>query len=323
MTAAVAKSCTRRSSGRFGIASTTRSCSIRRRSVPVCRHSRRCSASTSGKNRSAAIWKRSNRPARRSARRDFSTSRCITGVCPTRTRDRSVPWRSAQTTTWRRLKRDDDNFTGRSRRLQRRAAGFLGYNVHLGSRLPIRGAVLMTAFGWLALVPLVLRVVFPWLFSRWAACTHTTGRRRRERVCNWTERTLRRRSDSTRGSRCRRWRASCGASSKTSALAIASSPLVLVDRSRIRSVSTTRTSRPTTAGPAGADAAGRTRERSPRWPTIRACAGCWPPRGSTIGTATWFIGAQRNTCDNAVTFFDEDLVPARQPTALRAGRRGD
>src|SRR6185295_8212189 len=52
---------------------------------------------------------------------------------------------------------DRDRFAGRSRRLQRRAAGFLGYNVQLGSRLPVRGALLMTALGWLALVPLVLR----------------------------------------------------------------------------------------------------------------------------------------------------------------------
>src|SRR5947207_4190499 len=62
---------------------------------------------------------------------------------------------------------DSDCLAGRSRRLRRRAAGFLGYNVHLGSRLPVRGAVLMTAFGWLTLLPLVLRVVFPWLSSRW------------------------------------------------------------------------------------------------------------------------------------------------------------
>src|SRR5207249_1990261 len=61
---------------------------------------------------------------------------------------------------------DGDRFAGRSRRFQRRAAGFLGYNVHVGSRLPVRGAVLMAAFGWLALIPLVLRVVFPWLASR-------------------------------------------------------------------------------------------------------------------------------------------------------------
>ena len=56
---------------------------------------------------------------------------------------------------------DAGAFAVRSRRLHKRAPGFLGYNVHLGSRLPVRGAVLMAAFGWLALVPLVLRVVFP------------------------------------------------------------------------------------------------------------------------------------------------------------------
>jgi uncharacterized protein YbcC (UPF0753/DUF2309 family) len=72
------------------------------------------------------------------------------------------------------IEQDADRLTGRSRRLQRRAAGFLGYNVHLGSRLPVRGAVLMTAFGWLALIPLVLRVVFPWLASRWSHVQETS-----------------------------------------------------------------------------------------------------------------------------------------------------
>ena len=69
---------------------------------------------------------------------------------------------------------DADRFAGRSRRFSRRAAGFLGYNVHQGSRLPLPGAVLMTAFGWLALVPLVLRVVFPWLSSRWSRLHETS-----------------------------------------------------------------------------------------------------------------------------------------------------
>ena len=65
------------------------------------------------------------------------------------------------------IEADQHGLVERTRRLHRRAAGFLGYNVHVGSRLPMRGAVLMTVFGWLALVPLVLRVVFPWLSSRW------------------------------------------------------------------------------------------------------------------------------------------------------------
>src|SRR5207248_9288293 len=69
---------------------------------------------------------------------------------------------------------DGDRFGERSRRLQRRAAGFLGYNVHLGSRMPVRGALLMTIVGWLALVPLILRVVFPWLSSRWSRVRETT-----------------------------------------------------------------------------------------------------------------------------------------------------
>src|SRR5262249_22066469 len=69
---------------------------------------------------------------------------------------------------------DGHRLMERSRRLQRGAAGFLGYNVHLGSRLPVRGAVLMTAFGWLALIPLVLRVVFPWLSSRWTRAQATS-----------------------------------------------------------------------------------------------------------------------------------------------------
>jgi uncharacterized protein YbcC (UPF0753/DUF2309 family) len=32
--------------------------------------------------------------------------------------------------------------------------------------------------------------------------------------------------------------------------------------------------------------------------------------GLAIGDGTWFVGAERNTCDNTVTFFDDDLVPA-------------
>ena len=32
--------------------------------------------------------------------------------------------------------------------------------------------------------------------------------------------------------------------------------------------------------------------------------------GLTIDAAAWFVGAQRNTCDNTVACFDDDLVPA-------------
>jgi uncharacterized protein YbcC (UPF0753/DUF2309 family) len=41
--------------------------------------------------------------------------------------------------------------------------------------------------------------------------------------------------------------------------------------------------------------------------------------GLAIESTTWFVGAQRNTCNNEVTFFDEDLVPAAwRPLLARA-----
>jgi uncharacterized protein YbcC (UPF0753/DUF2309 family) len=41
--------------------------------------------------------------------------------------------------------------------------------------------------------------------------------------------------------------------------------------------------------------------------------------GLAIDSSTWFVGAERNTCNNTVTFFDEDLVPAHlQPLFARA-----
>ena len=140
-----------------------------------------------------------------------------------------------------------------------------------------------------------------------------------EPACSWIARTQRRPSGRIPGSRCGRWRISCGASSKISGFAIASR-LSCSSSDTDRSVSTTLTSRPTTAVRAAADAAGRTPGPSRRWPTTRACASCWPPRGCPSTPTTWFVGAQRNTCNNAVTFFDEDLVPAAcQPLFERAG----
>ena len=41
--------------------------------------------------------------------------------------------------------------------------------------------------------------------------------------------------------------------------------------------------------------------------------------GLAIDATTWFIGAQRNTCNNEVTFFDEDLLaPSCRPLFERA-----
>lgn len=226
------------------------------------------------------------------------------------------------------LESDADRLAGRSRRLQRRAAGFLGYNVHLGSRLPVRGAVLMTAFGWLALVPLVLRVLFPWLASRWRRVQETTitGAQTRLQldredaappIGKHSGFTVREMADIVR-----RVLDDVGISDRLS-------PLVLVIGHGSVSLNNPHES----AHDCGACGGGR------GGPNARAFAqmandarvrDLLAAEGLSIATATWFVGAQRNTCNNAVTFFDADLVsPACRPAfaraadAIEAGRRSE
>jgi uncharacterized protein YbcC (UPF0753/DUF2309 family) len=212
---------------------------------------------------------------------------------------------------------DADRFLGRSRRLHRRAAGFLGYNVHLGSRLPVRGALLMTALGWLALVPLVLRVVFPWLSSRWTHVRTTSIAASRTRLqldredgpppigthAGFTVHEM--------AAIVRRTLEELGIRDRLS-------PLVLVVGHGSISLNNPHES----AHDCGACGGGR------GGPNARAFAQMAnDPRvrerlaaeGLVIGPATWFVGAERNTCNNTVTFFDEDLVPAPcQPAFDRA-----
>ncbi|MGH9408832.1 MAG: putative inorganic carbon transporter subunit DabA, partial [Vicinamibacterales bacterium] len=199
------------------------------------------------------------------------------------------------------------NLARRTRRLHRRAAGFLGYNVHLGSRLPVRGAVLMTLFGWLALVPLVLRVVFPWLTSRWRRVRETTTAPPRTRLLLerqasappigvYSGFTIREMADIVR-----RLLEDVGLHHRLC-------PLVLVVGHGSVSLNNPHES----AHDCGACGGGR------GGPNARAFAqmandgrvrALLAAEGLAIDESTWFLGAQRNTCDNDVELFDEDLVP--------------
>jgi uncharacterized protein YbcC (UPF0753/DUF2309 family) len=211
---------------------------------------------------------------------------------------------------------DGGRLTGRSRRLQRRAAGFLGYNVHLGSRLPVRGALLMTAFGWLALVPLVLRVVFPWLSSRWSRVQKTSIGAVRTRlqldrengpppIGTYTGFTVREMAEIVR-----RVLEDLGIRDRLSSL------VLIVGHGSI-SLNNPHES----AHDCGACGGGRGGPNARAFsqmandPRVRERLAA---EGLSID-ATWFVGAQRNTCNNEVTFFDEDLVPAAcQPGFERA-----
>jgi len=212
---------------------------------------------------------------------------------------------------------DTAGLASQSRRLHRRAAGYLGYNVHLGSRLPLRGALLTTAFGWLTLVPLVLRVVFPWLFSRWHRVRATSVEAPRTRlrldrqdvpppVGTFTGFTVREMADIVR-----RLLEDAGLAGRLS-------PLVLVVGHGSVSLNNPHES----AHDCGACGGGR------GGPNARAFAQMANDRrvrdvlardGLRIDDGTWFVGAQRNTCNNDVIFYDVDLVPeAARATLTRA-----
>jgi uncharacterized protein YbcC (UPF0753/DUF2309 family) len=201
-----------------------------------------------------------------------------------------------------------DRLIQRTRRLHRRAIGFLGSNVHIGSRSPMRGAVLMTTLGWLALVPLVLRVVFPWLSSRWrrlhqASMVATESRLQLDRTAEvpplgqYVGFTVREMADIVR-----RVIDDVGLRDRLSAL-------VLVIGHGSISLNNPHES----AHDCGACGGGR------GGPNARAFAHMAnDPRvrqllaieGLSIDATTWFVGGQRNTCNNEVTFFDERLIPA-------------
>ena len=200
-----------------------------------------------------------------------------------------------------------DDLGRRSRRLQRRAAGFLGYNVHLGSRLPVRGAVLMTAFGWLALIPLVLRVLFPWLFSHWSRVQDTS-------IVPVRTRLQLDRQDTAPpigkhyGFTLREMAAIVRRVLEDTGLRDRLSPLVLIIGHGSISLNNPHES----AHDCGACGGGR------GGPNARAFSQMAnDPRvrellandGLSIAATTWFVGAQRNTCNNEVAFFDEDLIP--------------
>jgi uncharacterized protein YbcC (UPF0753/DUF2309 family) len=201
----------------------------------------------------------------------------------------------------------DDRLMQHTRRLHRRAAGFLGYNVHLGSRLPMRGAVLMAAFGWLALVPLVLRVILPWLSSRWRRfhqtpfrATHTRLQLDRQDEAPPIGRhagfTVREMADIVR-----RVIDDIGIRDRLA-------PLVLVIGHGSISLNNPHES----AHDCGACGGGRGGPNARAFaqmandPRVRRLLAA---EGLSIAPTTWFVGAQRNTCNNEVTFFDEDLVP--------------
>jgi uncharacterized protein YbcC (UPF0753/DUF2309 family) len=186
-------------------------------------------------------------------------------------------------------------------------AGFLGYNVQQTSRQAFGGALLATLFGWMALVPLVLRVIFPWLNSRWrrAMAAQDTGRASRLQLDRSPETPpAGRYSGFTVGEMAEMVRRVLEDTGMSGQLA----PLVVVVAHGSVSLNNPHES----AHDCGACGGGRGGPNARAFAQMandarvrRQLAG----EGLMIPAGAWFVGAQRNTCNNQVLFYDTDLVP--------------
>jgi uncharacterized protein YbcC (UPF0753/DUF2309 family) len=216
------------------------------------------------------------------------------------------------------VEEEPEAFAGRSRRAQRRAAGFLGYNVHYGSRMLVRGAVLMTLLGGLMLIPLVFRVVFPWLASRWRRVRETTTTPARTRLRLERDDTAAPPIGTYSGFTVTEMATIVRRVLEDTGIAGRLSPLVFVVGHGSVSLNNPHES----AHDCGACGGGR------GGPNARAFAQMandgrvresLAREGLVIDPSTWFVGAQRNTCNNTIALFDDDLVPAdRRPMLERA-----
>jgi uncharacterized protein YbcC (UPF0753/DUF2309 family) len=206
----------------------------------------------------------------------------------------------------------------RWRRLRERGAGLVDKNLHIGSRTLVRGGILMAALGVLSIVPLVLRVVFPWVGQRLARLDLplAAGPRTRLRVDRESSPppigrhagfTVDEMATIVRGQL-----ENVGIRDRLSSL-------ILVIGHGSVSLNNPHES----AHDCGACGGGR------GGPNARAFAqmandprvrGVLAAEGLRIPPSTWFVGAERNTANNRVALFDENAVPQELRPQLEHAR---
>ena len=178
---------------------------------------------------------------------------------------------------------------------------------HFGSRTLFRGAALMPILGALSIFPLVLRVLFPALGQRLASLQFPLWSRRPAQLHLEREPVAPPLGEHTGYSAEEMTeivRTLCENIGATGRL----SPLVVV----VAHGSTSLNNPHESAHDCGACGGGRggpnarALARMANHPGVRARLSA---AGAPIDAGTWFVGAERNTCDNGVTFFDTDAIP--------------
>ncbi len=216
------------------------------------------------------------------------------------------------------------------RHRSRRAIGRVSRNVSVGSRTFFRGTIITALLGALAAVPLVLRVLFPRLSAalrrRGAGLVGTPRRTRLE---------IDRRDDVTpavtpfSGYTKEEMAGIVQSLLESIGLTRAFAPIVLVVGHGSSSLNNPHES----AHDCGACGGGRGGPNARAFaqmandPAVRSLLSA---RGLHLPPDTWFVGAEHNTCNDAVDCFDTDLVPpeahaafAKATSAMNVARRRD
>ena len=203
---------------------------------------------------------------------------------------------------------------------KRRRRGQVTHSIGLGSKMMTRGGVLSALFGFLAVIPLLGRSLFPRATERLAHwISHRTAPVPPTRLC--LERTPGERPDGLAlGYTIDEMADIVSGALRTTGMAGHLSSLVLIVGHGSSSLNNPHEA----AHDCGATGGGR------GGPNARAFAQMANEprvrerlrnRGFIIAESTWFVGAYHNTCDDSMTYYEEDPAPAESLGALADAKR--
>jgi hypothetical protein len=204
-----------------------------------------------------------------------------------------------------------DSWRTRLRAWRRRGLGLVDKNIHLSSRTMVRGAIVMAALGTLSLIPLVLRVVFPWLQPRVVAQLGSESATRLELDRQPIDPPIGRFTGFTTAEKVAIVAAQLENIGALGRLA----PLVFSFGHGSFSLNNPHASAYDCGACAGGRGGpnGRAFAQMANDPEVREQLAAI---GKPIPAGTWFVGGFRNSTDSSLSFYDLDAVPDTHRAAL-------